>query len=112
MVDVKGELRGIAHDKEMGSMQIAIALLRRLAEIGKGKERKEVESLIAMSFEIATERASMPVIRNPLREPQSFVADVGDLERAVEGVIEGIEERTAESVSRIVGHLGKGIRVL
>jgi hypothetical protein len=54
----------------------------------------------------------MPVIRNSLRELQSFVADVVDLERAVEGVIEGIVERTAASVSRLVGHLGKGISVL
>jgi translation initiation factor 2B subunit (eIF-2B alpha/beta/delta family) len=112
MVDVKGELRRIVHDKEMGSTQIAIAVLKRLAEIGKGKERREVEALIATALEIATERASMPVIRNSLRELQSFVADVVDLERAVEGVIEGIVERTAASVSRLVGHLGKGISVL
>jgi translation initiation factor 2B subunit (eIF-2B alpha/beta/delta family) len=111
MVDVKGELRRIVHDKEMGSTQIAIAVLKRLAEIGKGKERRGVEALIATALEIATERASMPVIRNSLRELQSFVADVVDLERAVEGVIEGIVERTAASVSRLVGHLGKGIRV-
>ena len=37
MVDVKGELRRIVHDKEMGSTQIAIAVLKRLAKIGKGK---------------------------------------------------------------------------
>jgi translation initiation factor 2B subunit (eIF-2B alpha/beta/delta family) len=111
MVDVKGELRRIVHDKEMGSTQIAIAVLKRLAEIGKGKERRGAEALIATALEIATERASMPVIRNSLRELQSFVADVVDLERAVEGVIEGIVERTAASVSRLVGHLGKGIRV-
>jgi translation initiation factor 2B subunit (eIF-2B alpha/beta/delta family) len=111
MVDVKGELRRIVHDKEMGSTQIAIAVLKKLAEIGKGKERRGVEALIATALEIATERASMPVIRNSLRELQSFVADVVDLERAVEGVIEGIVERTAASVSRLVGHLGKGIRV-
>jgi translation initiation factor 2B subunit (eIF-2B alpha/beta/delta family) len=108
---VKGELRRIVHDKEMGSTQIAIAVLKRLAEIGKGKERRGVEALIATALEIATERASMPVIRNSLRELQSFVADVVDLERAVEGVIEGIVERTAASVSRLVGHLGKEIRV-
>jgi translation initiation factor 2B subunit (eIF-2B alpha/beta/delta family) len=111
MVDVKGELRRIVHDKEMGSTQIAIAVLKRLAEIGRGKERREVEALIATALEIATERPSMPVIRNSLKELQSFVADVVDLERAVEGVIEGIVERTAASVSRLVGHLGKGIRV-
>jgi translation initiation factor 2B subunit (eIF-2B alpha/beta/delta family) len=111
MVDVKGEMRRIVHDRGMGSTQIAIAVLKRLAEIGRGKERREVESLIATAFEIATERASMPVIRNSLRELQSFVADVGDLERAVKSAIEGIEERAAESVSRLVGHLGKGIRV-
>jgi translation initiation factor 2B subunit (eIF-2B alpha/beta/delta family) len=111
MVDVKGELRRIVHDEEMGSTQIAIAVLKRLAEIGKGKERREVEALIATALEIATERPSMPVIRNSLRELQSFVADVVDLERAVENVIEGIVERTAASVSRLVGHLGKGIRV-
>ena len=111
MVDVKGELRRIVHDKEMGSTQIAIAVLKRLAEIGKGKERRGVEALIATALEIATERPSMPVIRNSLRELQSFVADVVDLERAVESVIEGIVERTAASVSRLVGHLGKGIRV-
>jgi translation initiation factor 2B subunit (eIF-2B alpha/beta/delta family) len=111
MVDVKGELRRIVHDKEMGSTQIAIAVLKRLAEIGKGKERRGAEALIATALEIATERASMPVIRNSLRELQSFVADVVDLERAVEGVIEGIVERTAASVSRLIGHLGKGIRV-
>jgi translation initiation factor 2B subunit (eIF-2B alpha/beta/delta family) len=112
MVDVKGELRRIVHDEEMGSTQIAIAVLKRLAEIGKGKERREVEALIATALEIATERPSMPVIRNSLRELQSFVADVVDLERAVENVIEGIVERTAASVSRLVGHLGKGISVL
>jgi translation initiation factor 2B subunit (eIF-2B alpha/beta/delta family) len=112
MVDVKGELRRIVHNEEMGSTQIAIAVLKRLAEIGKGKERRGVEALIATALEIATERPSMPVIRNSLRELQSFVADVVDLERAVEGVIEGIVERTAASVSRLVGHLGKGISVL
>ena len=111
MVDVKGELRRIVHDKEMGSTQIAIAVLKRLAEIGRGKERREVEALIATALEIATERPSMPVIRNSLKELQSFVADVVDLERAVEGVIEGIVERTAASVLRLVGHLGKRIRV-
>jgi hypothetical protein len=67
MVDVKGELRRVVHDREMGSMQIAVALLRRLAEIGKGKELREVESLIATALEIATERAPMPVVRSSLR---------------------------------------------
>ena len=112
MVDVKGELRRIVHDRKMGSTQIAIALLRRLAEIGRGKERREVESLIATALEIAMERASMPVVRNSLRELQSFIAEVEDLERAVKSVVEGIEERASESVSRLVGHLGKGISVL
>ena len=111
MVDVKGELRRVVHDREMGSMQIAIAVLKMLAEIGKGKERKEVESLIATALEIATDRSSMPVIRNSLRELQSFVAEAEDLERAVKSVVEGIEERASESVSRLVRHLGKGIRV-
>jgi translation initiation factor 2B subunit (eIF-2B alpha/beta/delta family) len=112
MVDVKGEMRRIVHDKEMGSTQIAIAVLKRLAEIGKGKERRGVEALIATALEIATERASMLVVRNSLRELQSFVAEVEGLERAVKSVVEGIEERASESVSRLVGHLGKGIRVL
>jgi translation initiation factor 2B subunit (eIF-2B alpha/beta/delta family) len=111
MVDVKGEMRRIVHDKEMGSTQIAIAVLKRLAEIGKGKERRGVEALIATALEIATERASMLVVRNSLRELQSFVAEVEGLERAVKSVVEGIEERASESVSRLVGHLGKGIRV-
>jgi translation initiation factor 2B subunit (eIF-2B alpha/beta/delta family) len=112
MVDVKGELRRIVHDRGMGSTQIAIAVLKRLAEIGRGKERREVESLIATALEITTERASMRVVRNSLRELQSLVADVVDLERAVEGVIKGIEKRASESVSRLVGHLKKGTRVL
>jgi hypothetical protein len=43
---------------------------------------------------------------------QSFVAEVEDLERAVKSVVEGIEERVSESVSRLVRHLGKGISVL
>ncbi len=111
VVDVKEELKRIVNDREMGSTQIAVALLKRFAELGKGRRWREVESLLTTALEIATERASMPVIRNSLRELQNLVADVKDLERAVEGVIAGIEERVAESVSRLVGHLGKGIRV-
>ncbi len=110
-VNVKVELRRIVHDREMGSTQIAVAFLKKLAELVKRKEWKEVEPLLVMAFEIASERGSMPVIRNSLRELQNLVAETGDPERAVKGVIAGIEERAAESVSRLVGHLGKGIRV-
>jgi hypothetical protein len=108
MVDVKGELRRIVHDKEMSSTQIAIAVLWKLTKIGKGKERRGVEALIATALEIATERSSMPVIRNSLRELQSFVADVVDLERAVEGVIEGSWTGPQHRSRSLSGIWGKG----
>ncbi len=111
MVDVREELKGIVHDREMGSTQIAVTLLKRLADLSKDREPKDIDSLLRTAFEVASERRSMPVIRNSLRELRKLTQDLRGLEEAVRGVIEGIEERAEESVSKLVRHLGKGIRV-
>ena len=111
MVDALEELNRIVMDREMGSTQIAFAVLRKTAELVRGMSGEELEAALAKVMEVAHRRSSMPVIANALREMRRLLAEGMDAERAAESVIAGIGERIDESVTRLVGHLGKGVRV-
>lgn len=111
MVEALEELERLVMDREMGSTQIAFAVLRRTAEFVSGKSGEELEAALAKVIEVARRRSSMPVIANALREMRRLVSEGMEAERAAERVMAGIGERIDGSVTYLVRHLGRGVRV-